>query len=133
MILPDLPRVLNKKEASFTTIFNRWLKEKYKRTGVFEIKVTKTNTLPYSAVVDHQRRNLLTVRHNTFVFKIPDMGEKCPFDVVCYTQQPAYVVIKFKKGVCIIPIDTFLLAEQRSKRKSITYEEAVKLSTVSFA
>lgn len=121
-----------KREANFQTTFNHWLKNVYKKTAAFELKQCETS-LPYSAVVEHQRQALLQVRHGTLVYKIPDVGFQNPFDCVCMSGMPAYVVIKFKKGVCIIPIDTFLLAEQRSKRKSITYEEAVKLSTVSFA
>lgn len=121
-----------KREANFQTTFNHWLKNVYKKTAAFELKQCETS-LPYSAVVEHQRQALLQVRHGTLVYKIPDVGFQNPFDCVCITEMPAYVVIKFKKGVCIIPIDTFLLAEQRSKRKSITYEEASKLSTISFA
>lgn len=119
------------KEKNFQVTFNHWLKHVYKRTAVFELKQCETS-LPFSSVVEHQRQALLNTRHGTLVYKIPDMGFQNPYDVVCLTEIPAYVVIKFKAGVCIIPIDTFILAESRSKRKSITYPEASKLSTLSF-
>lgn len=121
-----------KREANFQTTFNHWLKNVYRKTAAFELKQCEIS-LPYSAVVEHQRQALLQVRHGTLVYKIPDVGFQNPFDCVCITEMPAYVVIKFKKGVCIIPIDTFLLAEKRSKRKSITFDEASKLSTIEFA
>lgn len=120
-----------KREAKFNTTFNHWLKHVYKKTAVFELKQCDTS-LPFSAVVEHQRQALLNTRHGTLVYKIPDVGFQNPYDVVCLTEIPSYVVIKFTLGVCIIPIDTFLLAEKRSKRKSITYSEAIKLSTVLF-
>ena len=134
MKLPELPKKLNKREANWTTtVFRLWLKEKYKKTGVFEVKVSKINSLPFDAVAEHQVWSLLTVRNNTFVYKIPDMGEKCPFDVVCYTKQPAYIVVKYPKGVAIIAIQTWCLEASRSKRRSLTWERAQELSTIPFA
>lgn len=124
---------MQKREANFQTTFNHWLKNVYKHTGAFELKQTKTDTLPFNAVVEHQRQALLATRHSTFVYKIPDLGLQNPYDCYCMTEMPAYIVIKFKSGVAIIPIDTFLLAEKRSKRKSLTWLEAQKLCTVSFA
>lgn len=131
-MLPELPRVLNKKEANWTTtVFRKWLEQKG-ITAVWEIKYSKTNSLPFSAVANHQAQSLWNVRHKTFVFKIPDMGEKLPFDMFSLKEQPAYVAIKYPKGVAIIPIDIFLLEESRSKRRSLTYERAMQLSTISF-
>ena len=120
-----------KHEAKFNTQFNHWLKDKQKHIFVFkipdvgyqnpfdcfsvdkfqefwawELKQSQTDSLPFSAVVPHQRNALLIV--------------------------DGYVVIKFKSGVAIIPIDAFLLEEKRSKRKSLTWERANELSTVSF-
>lgn len=120
------------KEAKFQIIFSHWLKNVYKRTGVFELKQSKTDSLPFSSVVEHQRQALLNTRHSTLVYKIPDVGFQNPYDVVCLTEQPAYVVVKFKSGVSIIPIDTFLLAESRSKRKSLEWKVAKNLSTLAF-
>lgn len=120
------------KERSFQTTFNHWLKEKYKRTGAFELKQTKTDSLPFSAVVEHQIWALLAVRHQTLVYKIPDTGFQNPFDCFCMTEQLAYVVIKYPKGVAIIPIDVWCLESSRSKRRSLTYSRAMELSTINF-
>lgn len=120
------------KEKNFQTKFSHWLKNVYKRTGAFELKQTKTNSLPFNAVVEHQREALLAVRTSTLVYKIPDVGFQNPFDCVSLTQQPAYVVIKYPKGVAIIPIGIFIMEEARSKRKSLTWERAKQLSTIEF-
>ena len=121
-----------KHEAKFNTVFNHWLKNVYKKTGAFELKQTKTDSLPFIAVVEHQREALIAVRHNTFVFKIPDLGLQNPFDIFCMTEMPAYVVIKYPKGVAIIPVDVFLLEDKRSTRRSLTWLRAKELSTVEF-
>ncbi len=120
-----------KREANFQTTFNHWLKNVYKKTGAFELKQCETS-LPFSAVVPHQIEALQAVRHSTFVHKIPDLGLQNPFDVYCLTEQPAYIVIKYTKGVSIIPIDTFVLESKRSKRRSLTWERSQELSTVNF-
>lgn len=131
-MLPKLPRILNKKEADWTTtVFRGWC-EKKGITAVFEIKYTKKDYIAFSEVKDHQKQSLLKVRHGVFVYKIPDMGEKSPFDLFSFNKAPAYIVIKYPRGVAIIPIDTFLLEEKRSKRKSLTWERAKELSTIDF-
>lgn len=119
------------KEKNFQITFNHWLKNVYKRTGVFELKLAQ-GSLPFSAVVSHQIEALSAVRHGTLVFKIPDAGFQNPFDVFCLTEQPAYVVIKYPKGVAIIPIDTFVMESKRSKRRSLTWDRAKDLSTLEF-
>lgn len=118
-----------KREAKFNTTFNHWLKTVYRKTGAFELKQT-VGPLPFSSVVPHQIAALEAVRHQTLVYKIPDVGFQNPFDVFCITQQPAYVVIKYPKFFCLISIDQFVLESERSKRKSLTASRAQELSTI---
>lgn len=68
------------KEKDFQRKFSHWLKNVYKRTGVFELKQTKTDSIPFSSVVEHQVEALEAVRHAVLVYKIPDMGFQNPFD-----------------------------------------------------
>lgn len=135
-MLPDLPRVLNKREANWTTtVFRDWLIKNYNTLGgsVFEVKHTRgKNYLNFKEVKERQRSKMLKIRHDKYVWKNPDTGEETPPDIFFFYKAPTYIVIKFKAGVCIIPIDTFLLAEKRSKRKSLIYEEGKKLSTIEF-
>ena len=121
-----------KREAKFNTTFNHWLKHVYKRTAAFELKQTEGNSIPFSSVVEHQRNALLQVRHACLVYKIPDVGFQNPFDTLEMCEQPAYIAIKYPKGVAIIPIDAFLLEEKRSKRKSLTWDRAKAISTIEF-
>lgn len=121
---------MQKREAKHQIYFNHWLKNVYKKSLVYEIKQTTTNSLLFSAVVDHQIEALLAVRHGSFVFKIPDCGFQNPFDGFCFNEEPAYVVIFYPDFFCLIGIDTFLLEKERSKRKSLTADRAKEISTV---
>lgn len=130
--MPPLPRILKKKEANWTTShFKPWCENVYKKTFSFEVKHTKgKDYLNFNEVQPHQIERLLTTRHGTFYFKIPDMGDKNPLDGVCLTEQPAYVVIKYERFFCLIGIDTFLLEKERSKRRSLTAERACSIATI---
>ena len=117
------------KEKDFQIIFSHWLKNVYKKTGAFELKQTKTDSLPFSDVKPHQIEALQNVRHNTFVYKIPDLGLQNPFDCYCMTEQPAFVVIAYKgKGFVLITIDIFVLENKNSKRRSLTWSRACDIA-----
>ena len=118
-----------KKEAKFNTFFNHWLKEVYKKTGAYELKQVE-HMMPFDAVVPHQILALQNVRHNTFVWKIPDAGYQNPFDTFCLNEMPAYVVIKFKSFFVLIDVDTFVLEKKRSARKSLLASRAQEIATV---
>ena len=118
------------KEKDFQTTFSHWLKQVWKKTGAFELKITHTDSLPFSDVKDHQIAALEQTRWGTMVFKIPDAGYQNPYDCYCMTQQPAYVVIRYPTFFCLIDIDTFTLGRSRSKRKSLTSSRARELSTI---
>lgn len=117
-----------KREANFQITFNHWLKNVYKRTGAFELKQTKTDSIPFSSVEVHQIQALQAVRHSTFVFKIPDAGYQNPYDCYCMTEQPAYVVIKYPESFCLITIDQFVLESEQSKRRSLTSKRAREIA-----
>lgn len=134
MKLPDLPRQLNKREANWsTTIFRSWVLKHFNHSAIFEVKHTRGKSLfPFKEVKEKQRSKMLQIRHDKFLWKNPDTGDETPPDFFLLVKEPTFVVIKYPKGVAIIPIDTFLLEEKRSKRKSLTWERANELSTVSF-
>lgn len=119
-----------RREANFQITFNHWLKEVWKKTGVFELKQTTTDSLPFSDVQSHQIAALLAVRHGTFVFKIPDAGYQNPWDCFCLTEQSAFVVIKYPSCFVLIPIDFFVQESKISKRRSLTSVRARELSTI---
>lgn len=133
-MLPELPRILKKREADWiTTSLRKKILNHFDYSAVFEPKHTRgKNSFPFSEVKSHQRGDMLKIRHGKYLWKNPDMGDKTPPDLFLLVEEPAYVVIKYPKGVAIIPIDTFLLEEKRSKRKSLTWERARELSTIDF-
>jgi hypothetical protein len=121
-----------KREAKATTVFMHWLKNVYKQTGCFELKQTTGSSLPFSDVKDHQIAALEAANHNVLAFKIPDgTFTQSPFDCFSMAKVPAYVVIKYPKSFELISIDTFVLERSRSKRKSLTYDRAKAISTIS--
>jgi hypothetical protein len=129
MKLPDLPRVLKKREADWTTTtFIPWCKQ-YKRTFAWEVKHTRSKDyLNFNEVKPGQIAKLLEVRHSVYVRKNPDMGESTDFDGQCLVAEPAYIVIKFPKFFCLITIDTFVLESKRSKRRSLTSSRAKEIA-----
>jgi len=120
---------MKKREANFNSLFNKWVKNVYRKTAAFELKQTTTDSLPFSALQEHQAQALLQARWETFVFKIPDAGYQNPFDCFSLSGVPAYIVIKYPDFFCLIDIETFLLESKRSKRRSLTSERAKELST----
>jgi penicillin-binding protein-related factor A (putative recombinase) len=80
--------------------------DKYGHFHAWELKQTQTDSIPFSAVVDHQVTALEIVS--------------------------GMVVIKYPKGVSIIPIDIFVDEKKRSDRKSLRWERAKELSTLTF-
>ena len=118
-----------KREANFNTYFNKWLKNVYKKTGAFELKQTKTNSIAFNAVVPHQVDSLWYAKNGVLVYKIPDAGFQNPFDCFCMTCTPAYVVIKYPEFFCLIDIDDWINEVERSDRKSLTSERAKEIAT----
>ena len=118
------------KERDFQSHFNKWLKAVHRQTGAFELKLARTNSLPYSAVAPHQVDALLNSKHGTLVFKIPDSGFTNPFDCFSLSGVPAFVVIKYPSGTAYgIDIDDFIRSRDRSERKSLTEDEAILIHT----
>lgn len=126
---------MQKREAQFTQLFRHWLKANpnFTTSAAFELKQTGSNSLPFSAVVEHQITGLQAANSSTgILFKLPDdsRGIK-PFDLFYLKDCPAYVVIKYPLGFEIITIGTFLREKAISKRKSLTHSRAKEISVVS--
>lgn len=121
------------REKDFQTRFNHWLKSVHKKTGIFELKLTKTNSLPFASVVPHQIDALWNAKHRVLVYKIPDVGFRNPADVFSLAGVPAYVVIKYSKGgIYLIDIDVFIKESETSKRRSLTEDRARVIATLIF-
>ncbi len=80
-MLPDLPKVLKKREATVTPRVLKWVKEHVSDSCGIEIKATSTRSIPASALADHQRLALKTVKGDGLVWKITDEARRQqPFD-----------------------------------------------------
>mgnify|MGYP001559197736 CR=1 FL=1 len=106
-ILPDLPRKLNKREASVTSSVLKWFKTNYPSSCALEIKATNKNSIPASALLPHQYKALIAVKNDSGItFKIPDTGHmKLPFDAFFLKHIDAFVVACFTKNRICLAID----------------------------
>lgn len=123
----------NKDESKWTTVFNRYLREK-KMYGFFELKVTVTETFPFSKIETNQYDGLQATEKNGLVWKLSDqdMRQK-PCDTLSIPPLPSYIVIKFPDAFYFIRMKD--IVEMREMGLvSITHkmakEKAEKLLTV---
>jgi hypothetical protein len=103
--LPELPRVLKKNEAKITPKILAYFQEKYPFSVALEIKTTKTNSIPRSALLPHQLNALIAVRSEKgLTYKIPDASHlRLPFDAFSLKQATSFVVACFQKhNTCLV-------------------------------
>jgi hypothetical protein len=112
-----------KNEAKWNTIFNQYLREK-KMYGFFELKVTVTETFPFSKIESVQYDGLQATEKGGLIWKLSDMDMRPkPCDVLSIPPQPSYIVIHFIDGFYFIRIKD--IVEMREEGKiSITHEMA---------
>jgi len=114
-----------KREQTFTTKFQRWLKYKWNGgSAYFEIKATTKNYLSFSDVKKHQKLNL---RSKRIIYKFTDALRWGTIFDVMLCEGKGYVVINYKypsKEFFVCPIDVFLEEENISDRKSLTESRA---------
>ena len=129
------------KESNFQTEFGK----RNSHEGVFELKLCKGTSLPFSSVAEHQEEALVAASSERGLFhKISDspffpnkkmrFTKPKPFDCFCVKDYPAYVVIMWwvprkEKNVYYISIDTWLGLKENAGRKSITEEMAQESSS----
>jgi hypothetical protein len=119
-----------KREAKFQSIFNQYLRNK-RLHGVFELKQTITDSLPFSALELHQKESLIASMTTGIIWKLSDQDQReKPFDVISSPPLTAYVVIKYPDFFCIIYAPVFIKESQDSKRRSLTSERAKELAVV---
>ena len=121
-----------KREAKFTLQFRHWLKKNPMMSGAFELKQSITNSLPFSAVREHQVDALLATNSDKgLLWKIPDDSiSSKPYDLFYLRNAGAWVVIKYPDCFCIININLFLEEKTCSLRKSLTSSRAKEIATV---
>jgi len=116
------------KERDMQTKFNKYCRHNIKETSVFELKITKTKSLSFSAVKPHQIHGL-QVAQKKLIYKIEDVGLSTkPFDSFCIAGAKAYVVVMFYTRGCktfyMITIGSWVNETEVSSRKSLTESRA---------
>lgn len=130
-MLPDLPRVLNKKEADFGIEFRRWW-EKHPLEGEIELKDTRgKNSLPFSAFSSDQEAVARMATEGRGVLVRRAQGTVGGADYSGLVRAPYWIVVRFPKGFEVISVGTFLLEKSKSRRKSLTSARAREISTIS--
>lgn len=121
-------------ESKFAQVFRHWLRANPQVTCAYEIKQTNKDSLPFSAVEQHQLDYLEAISGSKGVLvRVQAVAGGEP-DYIYLRGVNACVVIFFSRTreFHIISIGTFLLERGRSKRKSLTTERAREISTISF-
>ena len=119
-------------EKNMQSLFTKWLKNNGKESAAYELKITHTNTLPFSKIAPHQYTELLKVRMGVQVHKISDsaIGYK-PYDCYSLYRSPAYLVVMFykprqKKKAYLIDILDLLEIKETPGKKSLREEDCIK-------
>lgn len=103
---------MQKLEAKMQAAFGRWVQYRWTDgPAAFELKRTISQSLPLSAIKEHQIAALSQVAGNGHFFKIPDGGfAQSPFD--CFLLKgKSYVVISYGPtlvGFYLIPIEVIM-------------------------
>lgn len=103
--LPELPQLKKKKEAKVTPRVLEWFRKNYHSSCAIEIKNTTKNTIPKSALKEHQMLALKDSKSfNGLVHKLSDESRRQqPYDAFMLKNADAYVVACFSKhGYCLI-------------------------------
>lgn len=96
--LPDLPRVLHKREADVTTRILKWMRDNYTQSCAIEVKATTRDNIPTSALLPHQRLALMQARGQGMVHKLSDEARRRqPFDAFMLKRCNAMVICAFTK------------------------------------
>ncbi len=118
-------------EKDLQTSFNKYLRARWTEgTAAFELKICKTKKMPFSAVRDHQVKNLQIAKNGLFPYKIADVGlEPKPFDCFVLSQVPSYIGVLYyklrgEKKVYLIDVDDFANEKETSMMASISEERA---------
>ena len=123
-------------EKNFQTKFKHWLEHHWLVTAAFELKITNDKFIYFSRLEVHQKEALLAAKHSKIYHKIPDAGDRNPFDCFILAQIPAYVVVFFyergQKEFVMVDIDSWVEEEKESKRKSLTEERARQIGLVNW-
>lgn len=123
------------RESDFQTLFTKYVRQNWSHgSAAFELKITKTGSLPFSRLEEHQLEALKKSKDKSLFHKISDMSLNAkPFDCFVLQEALAYVAVLFyeereEKVAYLIDVDAFILESQTSIRKSLTKDRARQIA-----
>jgi len=117
-----------KYESKASILFRHWLRANPQKTCSYEIKDARgKDYLNFSEVKQEQIDYALAIQSDRGVLMRTVAVSTGMPDYLYMRKEKAYIVIKFKSGFVIIPIQNFLACKTKSKRRSLTFLEAMKI------
>lgn len=118
------------READFGVLLRHFFATGIQRTCLIEIKQSTTNSLPFDCFEPGQIAYLQAAKSKKGVLIRNQGGMGVP-DYSYYRNEPAYVGVRYPTAFFLIDIDTFLMEQKKSHRKSLTALRAAEISTIS--
>ena len=120
-----------KRESKFSITFRHWLRANAHLfdTCSFEIKQTEKDYISFSAVEDHQINYGFAIQQSDSGVLIRVQGTNGEPDYLFLKKQQSYVVIKYPEWFVGITIFNFVAERDLYKRKSLTVDRALEIST----
>lgn len=120
------------KEKDLQTRVTAYMKNRWKGTAVFELKICHEKSMPFEMVKEHQIHALHSAKTGVIAYKIPDVGfDQKPFDMIVLDKVSAYVLVMFYTRGCnhfyIIDVDRYVAESELSERRSLTEERAQEI------
>jgi hypothetical protein len=129
MQLPNLPQQHKQREATSSIDLKHIVERCKPETCSLEEKHTRgKDYLLYSEVKPEQIAFALSISSDKGAW-IRTLGQQGEPDHVWLKNEPAFIVIKYPKGIVWITIGNFLFEKEKSKRKSLTWERAKEIAT----
>lgn len=125
---------MTKHEAKFGMLFRHWIFANPMFPAAFELKQTNGDSIPFSAVPEHQLDALIAAENNKgILYKAPDdsRGVK-PFDYFYLNNADGFVVIRYPTHFVMIRVLDFKTERDKSQkegeRKSLTFQRAKEIA-----
>lgn len=128
--LPELTRQNKHKEADAGIDLKHWVEKNTPETCSLEEKHTRgKDSLPFSEVKPEQIAFALRISSEKGAW-IRTLGLNGEPDHVWLRNEPAFIVIKYPKGMVWVTINNFLYEKEKSKRKSLTWDRAKEIASI---
>lgn len=129
--LPELPKKHEKQEADFGLRFRSYW-EKHGIDATYELKDTRGKEyMAFSDITDDQLRVATMANSDKGILVRVVSGTVGAPDYIGLKHKPVFFVINYPKSFEIITLGNLLHEKETNKRKSLTYERAKAISTVS--